>query len=115
MDSSRCYKEQGTSGWTAPEVFHSSSGYSYPSDVFSLAFIICDAFCSGFDNPLVGMEPDRYVAALRGGTRPSMPESDGSGINKLVAFMWRFEEKGRPTAKQVEERLRDVMINNKTA
>ena len=96
-------------------MFHSSSGYSYPSDVFSLAFIICDAFCSGFDNPLVGMEPDRYVAALRGGTRPSMPESDGSGINKLVAFMWRFEEKGRPTAKQVEERLRDVMINNKTA
>ncbi|GMH46930.1 hypothetical protein TrRE_jg2110 [Triparma retinervis] len=114
IGSSRCHVKQGTSGWTAPEVFHPTSGYSYPSDVFSLAFVICDCANAGMDNPLAGAAELRYVQMLRGGSRPSMPSLDGSGINKLVAFMWRFNEDARPTAKQVEERLKDVMMNNKT-
>ena len=111
IEGGRCYKEQGTSGWTAPEVFDPDKGYSYLADVFGLAMIICDACCGGFDNPLVGMQVPRYLQSLRQGVRPSMPESDGSGINRLVGFMWRFKEEGRPSSVQVEERMRDIKEN----
>ena len=94
-------------------MFDEEKGYSFPADVFGFSMILADATCGGFENTLIGAPTMAYLSGLRQGVRPVMPESDGSGINRLVAFMWRYDEKGRPSAGQVKERLKEIMDSNR--
>ena len=100
-------KEQGTSGWTAPEVF-TGEGYGLKADIFSFGMVLCDALCGGFSNPLVGVESDVYVERLRKGERPDLPEKDGSGLGQIIGFMWKYKPALRPSSKQVRERLESI-------
>ena len=106
-DGERATKEQGTSGWTAPEVF-TGNGYGLKSDIFSFGLVLCDGLTGGGNNPLVGTDPDVYVEKLRAGERPELPEKDGTGLNQIIGFMWKFSENPRPTSKQVRERLESI-------
>jgi len=96
--------EQGTSGWTAPEVFM-GDGYSQAVDIFSFAMVMCDASVpGGFNNQLIGLDSARYVEAVRRGLLPHL-NRDGSGVAELVEYCWNFLAKNRPNIGQVEERL----------
>ncbi|GMH74484.1 hypothetical protein TL16_g06479 [Triparma laevis f. inornata] len=110
-EGGRATKVQGTSGWTAPEVFTgegTGEGYGLKSDIFSFGLVLCDGLTGGVNNPLVGVDPDLYVEKLRAGERPELPESDGTGLGQIISFMWKFSEHPRPTSKQVRERLESI-------
>ena len=101
-------KEQGTSGWTAPEVFDPDSGYGLPSDIFSFGLVLADAASNGFNNQLIGIENDLYVQRIKKGERPPLPNSDGTGLNELIVYAFRTEAKGRPTSTQLLKRLEEI-------
>jgi len=102
-----CKIEQGTSGWTAPEVF-TGEGYGLPADIFSFGILLCDAsVVGGFKNQLVGMPTDKYVKAVKRGYLPHL-QNDGTGVSELVEFCSRFDPKMRPTIDQVQKRLAEA-------
>ena len=96
--------EQGTSGWTAPEIF-TGGGYNLSADIFSFGMVMCDASSiGGFTNKLIGLENDKYVEAVKMGHMPGL-HHDGTGIAELIEYCWRLNPRKRPSADQVERRL----------
>jgi serine/threonine protein kinase len=103
----KLYKEQGTMGWTAPEVF-TGDGYGLASDVFSFGIVLCDAVGNGVDQPGWPGSQDTYVERCEKGERPTLPASDGSGLQQIISFCWKFKEADRPSTSQIKERLGDI-------
>jgi serine/threonine protein kinase len=103
-------KEQGTAGWTAPEVF-TGEGYGMPSDVFSFAIVLCDASSNGADAPGWPGSLDTYVDRLVAGERPALGPSDGSGLQQLIEFGWKTKPEQRPNSKQIMDRLHEVVTH----
>jgi len=104
----KVFKEQGTCGWTAPEVF-TGEGYGMSSDIFSFGLVLCDSACNGSVNPGWPGSMDSYVNRLKEGERPPLPVADGSGLSQIVQFCWKFEPEARPSSGQVMTRMGEIL------
>ena len=87
----------GTSGYTAPEVLlDADQGYGLPADVFSLAVLLRDLFCSDYpgNNPLVGAnwDCDDFPAG-----RPELTADHPPLVAVLCKKGWQVEPEKRPT------------------
>ena len=103
--------EQGTCGWTAPEVFAggaSGAGHGMKSDVFSFALVLCDSANNGLPPPSWPGPHDTYADRVRAGERPQLPPGDGTGLQQMIEYCWKTEEEERPEMVQVKERLEEI-------
>lgn len=82
----------GTLGYTAPEVYNTDVGYSYPADVFSVGVIMWELFCRPKrNNPMSSLHPSDVYDSLNAGLRPEIDVTMvNSKLSALINQCWEF-------------------------
>lgn len=94
----------GTPGWTAPEVFKSSS-YGPEVDVYSYAILLAE--CSSGEKPFAGMDAMQIAfATVYRNKRPELAPTLPPAVAKLVRTCWDSDPTKRPSFATIVDQLR---------
>lgn len=88
-----------------------AGGYSFPSDVFSLAMVLWELmqpFSPRLANPFVGLDAGAAAERMGEGLRPPFGEVHEEEMRDFLVGAWATLPEDRPTCQRLLERARKL-------